>query len=112
LTSSSFLDLQDRTSGISKLSASLALLVDDRDFTITSRARPLHPLILTVRRRVNGGTRPLGAILVFLDGTLTDTTDVEGPHRQLRARLADALGSDDADGHTFLDQEPVERSMP
>ena len=30
--------------------------------------------------------------------------DVEGPHRQLRARLADALGGDDAHGHAFFHQ--------
>ena len=30
-------------------------------------------------------------------------TDVEGPHRELRARLADGLGGDDADGLTDVD---------
>ena len=41
--------------------------------------------------------------LVFFDRTLTDAADVERTHRQLRARLADALGGDDADGHAFFD---------
>ena len=32
----------------------------------------------------------------------SDTTDVEGAHRELRAGLADRLGGDDADGVTDL----------
>ena len=35
---------------------------------------------------------------------VADAADVEGPHRQLRARLADRLGGDDADGHALFDQ--------
>src|SRR5690606_3630146 len=33
-----------------------------------------------------------------------DTADVERTHRQLRTRLTDTLGGDDAHGHAFLDQ--------
>ena len=46
----------------------------------------------------------LGLDVAFFDGVLADAADVERPHRQLRARLADALGGDDADGHAFFDQ--------
>ena len=35
---------------------------------------------------------------------LDHAADVERTHRQLRARLADRLGGDDADRHAFLDQ--------
>jgi hypothetical protein len=33
-----------------------------------------------------------------LEAARCNTTDVEGTHRELRARLADGLGRDDADG--------------
>ena len=46
----------------------------------------------------------LGADFAFLDGAGGGAADVERPHRQLRARLADALGADDAHGHALLDQ--------
>ena len=46
----------------------------------------------------------LGADFAFLDGAGRRAADVERPHRQLRARLADALGADDPDGHPLLDQ--------
>ena len=35
---------------------------------------------------------------------LGHAADVERPHRQLRARLADRLGGDDADRHALLDE--------
>ena len=38
------------------------------------------------------------------DLALDHAADVERPHRQLRARLADRLGGDDAHRHAFLDQ--------
>ena len=41
---------------------------------------------------------------LLLDAAGGDAADVEGTHRELRARLADRLGGDDADGHAFLDQ--------
>ena len=40
----------------------------------------------------------------FLDVAGGGAADVEGAHGQLRARLADALGADDAHGHALLDQ--------
>ena len=45
----------------------------------------------------------LGFVIAFFDGALTDAADVERTHRELRARLADALGGDDAHGHAFFD---------
>ena len=44
----------------------------------------------------------------LFDGAGGRAADVERPHRQLRARLADALGGDDADGHALL--RPARRS--
>ena len=52
-------------------------------------------------------TMPAFLVLCSLSATSAATghaADVERPHRQLRARLADRLGGDDADGHAFLDQ--------
>ena len=48
--------------------------------------------------------RLLGADLALFHGVGGGAADVEGPHGQLRARLADALGADDAHGHALLDQ--------
>src|SRR5262249_10135003 len=50
---------------------------------------------------------PLGLDLAR-DGTALggDAADVERPHRQLRARLADRLGGDDPHRHAFLNQRP------
>ena len=46
----------------------------------------------------------LGLDVALFDVVLTDAADVERTHRELRARLADALGGDDAHGHAFFDQ--------
>ncbi len=61
--------------------------------------------LVTTFKRVNL-TMPslLGLDVAFLDGAGRHAADVEGPHRELRARLADALGGDDAHGHALLDQ--------
>src|SRR5262249_38983670 len=45
----------------------------------------------------------LSADFAFFDGAGGGSTDMERTHRQLRARLADALGGDDAHGHAFFD---------
>ena len=50
------------------------------------------------------GAGVLGLDVVLVDAAGGDAADVEGAHRELRARLADRLGGDDADGHAFLDQ--------
>ena len=46
----------------------------------------------------------LGLDVLLLDAAGGDAADVEGPHRELGARLADRLGGDDADGHALLDE--------
>ena len=43
-------------------------------------------------------------MLGLLGNARGGTTDVERTHRELRARLADRLGGDDADGLADLDQ--------
>ena len=50
-------------------------------------------------------------VLLF-DAAGGDAADVEGPHRELGARLADRLGGDDADGHPGSTSWPVARSIP
>ena len=54
--------------------------------------------------RVLHDAAALGLDVALLDVVLTDAADVERPHRELRARLADALGGDDADRHALFDQ--------
>ena len=55
--------------------------------------------------RVNLTMPPFLALdLALLDGAGGRAADVERTHRQLRARLADGLGGDDADGHALFDQ--------
>src|SRR5215470_9822554 len=48
----------------------------------------------------------LGLVLGRLDHAARGTADVEGPHRELRARLADRLRGDDADRLAELGQPP------
>ena len=45
----------------------------------------------------------LGLDLALFDARADRAADVERPHRELRARLADRLGGDDADGHALFD---------
>ena len=46
----------------------------------------------------------LGLDFALFDGVGRGSADVEGPHRKLRARLADALRADDAHRHPLLDE--------
>src|SRR4029434_7057284 len=65
---------------------------------------------LGVHHRVAAGAlhnAVVGAVEERLLGHLGGAADVEGPHGQLRARLADGLGGDDADRFT-----DVHRSAP
>ena len=82
-----------------------ALVVDQRDFAV---AREHDPLAVGVgddlEPRVLDDAAALGLDIALLDVVLTDAADVERPHRELRARLADALGGDDAHGHALFDQ--------
>ena len=73
------------------------------------RARAMRLALLVGRRRLmrsklhDAGL--LGLELALADVCRAgDAADVEGTHRELRARLADRLGGDDADGHAFFDQ--------
>src|SRR3712207_8349505 len=50
--------------------------------------------------------RPPRSTLFPYTTLFRSTTGVEGPHRQLRARLADGLGGDDADRLADVDRAP------
>ena len=82
-----------------------ALRVEKRDFAV---AREDDVLAFFVRDHAHAGELDdaalLGLGLALFDARVDRTADVERTHRQLRARLADALGGDDADGHAFFDQ--------
>ena len=83
-----------------------------RPFSSTSETSPLRvstirspASLVTTFSRVYLTMPPLLALMsLFFDVVLTDAADVERPHRELRARLADALGGDDADRHALFDQ--------
>ena len=82
-----------------------ALGVQDEDFAVAGE----HDLLAgVVADDLHAGELDhallLGADFAFFDGAGGGAADVERPHRQLRARLADALGGDDAHGHALLDQ--------
>ena len=84
-----------------------ALGVQQEDFAVAGE----HDLLaLVVADDLHAGELHDAALLradfAFLDGAGRRAADVERPHRQLRARLADALGADDAHGHALLDQRP------
>mmetsp|Transcript_23362 Transcript_23362/g.55498 ORF Transcript_23362/g.55498 Transcript_23362/m.55498 type:complete len:1308 (+) Transcript_23362:390-4313(+) len=83
-----------------------AVRVGDDDFTGTGNH---DQLALAVGHVTHRGVEADDAVRLGFDArrhrrTRRGTTDVEGPHRQLRARLADRLGGDDADGLTDVDQ--------
>ncbi len=102
-----FLDQQHRAVGhrvTSPARCSLGPMIDD-----LAVARQGDALALVVDHGVDALELD-DAGLLGLDArsrrtlALDHAADVEGPHRQLRARLADRLGGDDADRHAFLDQ--------
>ena len=96
--------LEDRTGWNFELFQFAPLRIDDGDFSISCEHDLLALLVL--HRAKAGefhGACPLGTALALLDSTLTDATDVERTHRQLRARFTDALSCDDADSHALLD---------
>src|SRR5690606_28112416 len=75
-----------------------ARVIDDEELTVAVHDHELPVLALNgVERLEAHGSR--GAVLEagLLGATLGRTTDVEGPHRELGARLTDGLGGDDAD---------------
>src|SRR5690606_20161450 len=58
-----------------------------------------HLVAVAQLDRAAGG----GANFALDDLAAADAAGVEGPHRELRTRLADRLGGDDAHGHAGLD---------
>ena len=82
-----------------------ALGVQQQDFAVAGEH---HLLALVVADDLHAGELHdaglLGADFAFLDGAGRRAADVERPHGQLGARLADALGADDAHGHALLHQ--------
>ena len=82
-----------------------ALGVEDLDLAV---ARQGDLLALVVDDDVDADVLDRAVALaldvVLLDAAGGDAADVERPHRELRARLADRLGGDDADRHALLDE--------
>ena len=82
-----------------------ALGVEDLDLAV---ARQGDLLALVVDDEVDADVLDLAVALrldvLLLDAAGGDAADVEGPHRELGARLADRLRGDDADGHARLDE--------
>ena len=99
------LDHEDRARGHFVLLQLAALGIHDRDFAVAREHDVLSGVVAhDFQARELNDAFLLGLALVFDHGTLADAADVERSHRQLRARLADALRGDDADGHALFDQ--------
>ena len=98
-----FLNFKNRTCWNLKLLEFAALGVEQRDFTVASQHN-LFTLFVFYRTQTGklDGASLLSAALIFFNGPLTNTTDMERPHRQLRTRFANALSCNDTDGHPFL----------
>ena len=100
-----FLDQQVGAVGNFVLLQLAALGVEDEDFAVAGE----HDLLAgVVADDLQAGelddARLLGADFALFDGAGGRAADVERTHRQLRARLADGLGGDDAHRHALLDQ--------
>ncbi len=82
-----------------------ALGVEHRDFAVSGQHDLLPWSLRTTFSRVNL-TMPAFLARISLSSTCRErgAADVERPHRQLRARFADALGGDDAHRHALFDQ--------
>src|SRR5262249_37179086 len=81
------------------------LLTDDGQFPVASQSDALAGVIndrCDALELDRAGF--FGLDLAFFDHPTGRATDVEGAHGQLRARLADRLGGNDADGHAFFHQ--------
>ena len=68
---------------------------------ISARRRPLTSTSLQSRSSIDATVSACISVSTTARG---DAAGVERPHRQLRARLADRLGGDDADRQALLDQ--------
>ena len=82
------------------------LRAEDLDFAAAGEGHQRLGVLVPKLDRVDvaelDDTGLLGLDLAFLDLALGHAADVESPHRQLRARLADRLGGDDADRHPLF----------
>ena len=99
------LDLEDGAGRHFVLLHLAAFFVDERNFAVPRE----HDLLAFFGRhdlepRVLDDTAALGLDVALFDVVLTDAADVERTHRELRARLADRLGGDDADRHALFHQ--------
>ena len=100
-----FVDLENGAGRNFVLLHLAAFFVDERNFAVAGKYDLLafvggHDL----EPRVLHDTAALGFDVALFDVVLTDAADVERTHRELRARLADRLGGDDADGHALFHQ--------
>src|SRR6185437_9509507 len=100
-----FLDLQVGAGGDFVFFQLAPFGIDQGDFAIAGE----HDLLaLVVADHLEpgelGDAGLLGADFVDFDVPRRGAADVKRAHRQLRTRLADALGGDDADGHPLFDQ--------
>ena len=78
---------------------------EDRELTVAGQSHAFAPFVNDSGDALQlDDTGLLGADFTFLDDAASGAADVEGSHRQLRARLADRLGSDNSHRHAFLDQ--------
>ena len=83
----------------------VSLGVDDRELAVAGQHDRLALFVLhgpQAGELHRAGS--LGLVLALLDRTLADATNVEGPHRELRAWLSDALGGNDADRHALFNE--------
>src|SRR5205823_13001980 len=86
--------------------------VDDRDLT-RSRQRQMPAARIDDRRHVtelDGAVDRRFEVRLLIE--LRRAADVEGPHRQLRARFADRLGGDDADRLADVDRRAAREITP
>ena len=81
--------------------------VEDLDLAV-ARQRDVLPLVVgdDVQADELDLALALGLDVLLLDGAGGDAADVEGPHGELGAGLADRLRGDDPDGHAHLDDLP------
>ena len=84
-----------------------ALGVEDLDLAV-ARQGDVLPLVVDddVEADELDLALALGLDVLLLDAAGGDAADVEGPHGELGAGLADRLRGDDPDGHAHLDELP------
>src|SRR5262249_49847241 len=99
-----FLDQQVRAGWNFVLLQLAPLGIEDQDFAVAGEHDLFARVVLhDLQAGVLDDTALLGANFAFLDRAGRGATDVEGTHGELRTRLANALGGDDAHGHALFD---------